>query len=643
MKRVLLITMPFGPLTRPAIGISLLKPALERRAIPCDIRYLNLFFAELVGRETYKDISESTPTSSLIGDWIFRENLFGPDPARDEEYLTQFLPATYPASFEPLRLQLYKELRTLVDPFLQACLNSITWETYGVVGFTTTFEQTVASLALARRIKERHPNIHIVFGGANCEGVMGQELARQFGFVDWVFSGESDRSFPDLVERVLANRSVATRLPSIGWRGSESGLAEVSPGRGYVEDLDELPYPDYTDFMRDLTDHGFSTGDHIQLLVETSRGCWWGQKHHCTFCGLNGDSINYRSKSPERVIAELTHLAEHYQARVIWATDNILDTHYFRTVLPAVQERGLKLNLFFETKSNLTKEQLRLMREVGLSWFQPGIETLNTRLLGLMRKGCTSLQNIQLLKWVRQYGMLVTWNVLLGLPGETQQDYELMARYCEAIPHLQPPSGAHPIRLDRFSPYFDAPEEYGITDVLPYPSYSYVYPFDLEALGRVAYFFVFRHKDGHDPLSCAQPTLNAIAAWVQPQSLSVLHAVPGDQILLIYDTRPNAKETQLLLSGPEREVYLFCDQVRGFSSILRHLAQTCPGAGWTEVELRAFLTQMVAKRFMLDENDDYLSLAVLVDSDTQVGVAPDPRMRRTHLTQNETPVSVETL
>ena len=43
--RTLLVSMPFGPLDRPALGISLLKPIVAAAGMRCDIAYLNLAFA----------------------------------------------------------------------------------------------------------------------------------------------------------------------------------------------------------------------------------------------------------------------------------------------------------------------------------------------------------------------------------------------------------------------------------------------------------------------------------------------------------------------------------------------------------------------------------------------------------------------
>ena len=72
------------------------------------------------------------------------------------------------------------------------------------------------------------------------------------------------------------------------------------------------PYPDHSDFLRDFSASAASLHLRPELTMETSRGCWWGQKHHCTFCGLNGKGMRYRSKSSTRAFDEIVHLVGAY-------------------------------------------------------------------------------------------------------------------------------------------------------------------------------------------------------------------------------------------------------------------------------------------------------------------------------------------
>src|SRR5947209_12986231 len=116
--------------------------------------------------------------------------------------------------------------------------------------------------------------------------------------------------------------------------------------------------------------------------------------------------------------------------------DNIFDMKYFKDLLPSLRKRKTKLALFYETKANLTKEQLLSMKAAGIVALQPGIESLSTYVLGLMRKGTTALQNIQMLKWCKEIGIVPHWNVLYGFPGERPSDYLEMAHLMGALHHL---------------------------------------------------------------------------------------------------------------------------------------------------------------------------------------------------------------
>jgi hypothetical protein len=92
MKRALLVTMPFGASNRPAIGISLLKAALVRDGLPCDIQYLNLRFAERIGTAWYQQISDLAPY--LLGEWVFAADLFGDRIPPPERYFAELLHRT---------------------------------------------------------------------------------------------------------------------------------------------------------------------------------------------------------------------------------------------------------------------------------------------------------------------------------------------------------------------------------------------------------------------------------------------------------------------------------------------------------------------------------------------------------------------
>ena len=609
--RVALVSMPWGAPDRPALGISLLKAGLARRSIACDIHYLNLTFAAFLGLDTYRWVQSGLPHVAFAGDWVFTEALYGPRPAADAAYLDDVLGRGWNV---PARARAdLLAVRSRVEPFLAHCLAAVPWAAYDVVGFTSTFEQNLASLALAARLKARWPTLRIAFGGANWEGEMGVELHTRFPFVDLVCSGEADFSFPELLAALEAGDPARLAdVPGLVIRDAAGRSVVSSPARP-VARMDDLPIPDYADYFNALEASGTASAVVPTLLFETSRGCWWGAKSHCTFCGLNGNGMTFRSKSAPRALDELRTLVATWRSSFVSVVDNILDMHYFRDFLPALAEANLDCDLFYEIKANLAKWQVEMLARAGVRRVQPGIESLSDRLLTAMRKGTTALRNIQLLKWCRQNGIAADWNVLYGFPGETALDYAQMSNLLPAIRFLGPPGAYGPIRLDRFSPYFNEPERFGLTDVRPMPAYSYLYPFEQESVARIAYYFEFGYAPGYDPGHAANAFLQQVENWIADPDPGALLAVdrPDGRLVLI-DQRRDALAPRFTLEGMAREAYLFCDEIRSLDRILSHLDRLAPGGGPSRAMLATVLDRFVAERLMVREGPLYLSLALHV-------------------------------
>lgn len=597
MPRVLLVSMPYGSLERPSLGLGLLQARLHRERIECDTRYLAFGFADAVGVEDYLWLSRELPYTAFAGDWLFTEALYGPRPGVDADYVHRVLRGQW--GLDDGAVMRLLRLRGSCEPFLRDCLDGVPWDSYDVVGFTSTFEQNLASLALARRVKARFAQTFIVFGGANWEGPMGRELHRRFAFVDAVCSGEADDSFPALVEAL----DDPSRVRGVVHR--RDGESVAAPPATLVRDLDGLPMPDFDPWFRDR-EASAARAMPVTMLLETGRGCWWGAKSHCTFCGLNGSSIAFRAKSADRALEEISWLRERYGTTFFSAADNILDMAYFHTLLPrlAAQESGC--TFFYEVKANLAPEQVALLAAAGVTTIQPGVESLADHVLKLMGKGTTALQNVALLKWCREHGIRPEWNLLYGFPGETTQDYAEAAAMIDAIWFLDPPSGYGPVRLDRFSPYHEDPERHGMVDVRPLAPYQYLYPFGRESLMQIAYYFDYDHADGRRPHDHAAPVIEQVQRWMADGRRGGLWLLEEGGDRLVVDERGAAGPRGLRLQDWQSVVYEACDRPR----TLAGLARVPELIGVATDVIERFLDACVAQRIMLRSHDRHLALAV---------------------------------
>jgi ribosomal peptide maturation radical SAM protein 1 len=603
---ILLVSMPFAGLERPAIGISLLKAGLAERGIGVDIKYLNWELAGQLGFGTYRFITDwkVVPHQALVGEWLFTEALHGRDADLDAQFMYSLRECW---GMRPEDITRVFEIRGVCTDFVDWCVKEIPWHRYRIVGFTSTFEQNVASLAVSRQVKELYPDIVIVMGGANWEGDMGQELHQQFDFVDVVCSGEADESFPAVVGAIRSGGQLSG-IGGVSFR--QDGQVVATSPRPVLRDLDTLAWPTYDEYFMARRAHQ-QVADQVQplLLIQTARGCWWGERNHCTFCGLNGGTMAFRSKSPERVVEELRFLRERYGVPTIDTVDEILDMRYFQTLLPTLQRHPLDVELFYEVKANLTHQQVGQMAHAGITSIQPGIESLSDHILKLMDKGTTALKNVQLLKWCREYGITVYWNLLYGIPGETQEDYDEVVRIADAIWFLDPPSGgAVQLRLDRFSPYHARPQQYGMANVRASAPYRYLYRADDDALDRIAYYFDFDYQDGRTkPDEYAQRAIALVDKWSADDNRGDLRQrVRADGRVEIHDSRPSAVRCSLVFEGWRAATYLECDRVIS----IERLRNKKFLAGVSDHELAAFIDECAARKLMLSHADQVLSLAV---------------------------------
>jgi ribosomal peptide maturation radical SAM protein 1 len=529
-----LVAMPFVLADRPSIQLGLLKAVGEAHGFPVRTLHANLDFAHRIGPDRYRLVAERS--RPLVGDWLFSVEAFGADAPDPDGRLVESTSD---------REWLLRARERDVPAFLDGLVRDFPWGEFDVVGFTSSFQQNTASFALARRLKALYPDLVTVFGGANFDGEMGLELVRAVDCVDYAVIGEADTAFPALLEAIEVGKD-PTEIPGVASR------ERATPPAPPMDHLDDLPVPDYREYFERAAGLGMTPGE-VWLPFESARGCWWGAKHHCTFCGLNGTSMRFRSKSPHRVLAELATQARTYRTFRFEAVDNILDMRYLKELFPVVADGGFGYSFFYETKANMSRSQVRTLASGGVTTLQPGIESLSSRVLRLMDKGVKAAQNVNLLRWARYYGITVAWNVLWGFPGETAEDYAEQAAVVPHLVHLQPPTGADRVWLERFSPMFTR----FAGRPTPDGGYRYIYPSTVD-VQRVAYFF--EHDGEVLPDSAYHPLAAAVGEWQEawrsnPPSLTY-RTSPG--FLEIYDARHPDNTGVHTFRDTLADIYLAC-------------------------------------------------------------------------------------
>jgi ribosomal peptide maturation radical SAM protein 1 len=341
-------------------------------------------------------------------------------------------------------------------------------------------------------------------GGANCEAPMGPELVRHIEPIDYVFSGPALISFPQFVRSCIEGDGGRESIQGVYSKRNAAFPVLGQEAMGQELDINHYLRLDYEPFLDTLASNFSSNDISPVLLFETSRGCWWGEKAHCTFCGLNGGTMAYRAMRPEIAIQQFRDLFRYApRCSTFNCVDNILPKNYVSEVLPFIDVPS-NIEIFYEVKADLSRDDVQALSRARVKRVQPGIEALNTSTLKLMRKGTTVFQNLTLLKNCVGYGVHPEWNLLIGFPGEQEKVFEKYVRDLPLLAHLPPPTGVFHVRFDRYSPYFVKADEYGLK-LLPSDFYSFIYPFSEATIEKIAYYF-----SNHD---YGAPYIDAVANW----------------------------------------------------------------------------------------------------------------------------------
>jgi ribosomal peptide maturation radical SAM protein 1 len=601
-KAVELIVVPFLPVHQPALGVSSLAALLRSNGITASVRYLNIDYGKRIGWDLNSTLCDEFAYQLLVGDFIFTPALWGADAIPWDVYEERLcdwnqgntlhvIPGLR-QKLAPIK-RLYDESPSVIAEWAARILR----DPPRIAGFTSTFQQSIAALALAKEIRRSAPSddICIMFGGANCEGDMGRVLSENFPFIDCVVSGEAENVIVGAVTSILAG-------------AAERPVPRFIAGT-MVTDMDSLPLPAFDDYFDAIK--GTSWAASANLVAESSRGCWWGMKSHCTFCGLNGNSMAFRRKEGARFARELRTLSRAYGRKFFMLTDNIMDMRYLQTLFPELAASSDEIALFYETKANLRKEQVEIMAAGGVIRLQPGIESLSTPILTLMGKGTTRLQNIQLLKWTEEFKLGLSWNFLFGFPGEPIEDYAAMASLIPVLIHLPAPTGYGAVRIDRFSPYWRTPEQYGLKRLTRYWPYDLVYAgLDEPSRERVAYCFDAEDGNGHDPWQYAAPVIAQLNQWRASYEAhaATLEIIESDGAWTVIDSRFSSKPAVHPLTSREALLLREFDAYAGLPRALTNANAKVRGPQIELAEAEAMLRRFAARQWIAEENGHLLSL-----------------------------------
>jgi len=292
-----------------------------------------------------------------------------------------------------------------------------------VLCFTAVATQYESIKSIAARIKKTRPDIYLVIGGPHA--TLNPETVIDGPF-DALCIGEGEKPLAELAAQLMSGKK-PSHIRNM-WFKQEDGV-ERNPTRPFLNDLDSLPFPDRLMWRKYVLDFG------KRQVILLGRGCPFNCSYCCNHRLRSVAAGEYaRLRSGRNVLAEIKHLEkqfpemeriyleiETFGANIPWAVQlcAMLAEHNSQREKPLVFGVNLRVVPGIDYKPLFLQ-----MHAAGFRWINIGLESGSERIRKLMRRHYSNQDVIRTAEDARKCGLQVRLFVMVGLPGETKEDFK---------------------------------------------------------------------------------------------------------------------------------------------------------------------------------------------------------------------------
>ncbi len=293
-------------------------------------------------------------------------------------------------------------------------LRQASYDLVGISAFTPNVEFALETATLVKSVR---PEATVVLGGAH-PTIFPEQTLQACGAVDCVITHEGEIPMLQLVE-ALTSGGALEGVPNLWFR--DQGRIVSTGHRSPWLDLDSLPMFPYHKFDPDR----YVPAPSLRRVTPTfnymaQRGC----PYECTFCDTRTHGRKVRYRSVEKVIEDLRILKSAFGVRglVFEGSNFTVNAEYVRDLCEGMISGGLAMPFYSMGRVDLDLDLLPLMKRAGLWCMSFGIESANERTLERMKKRIKLVEVRQTLKAARRLGIRTIGSLILGYPGETEEE-----------------------------------------------------------------------------------------------------------------------------------------------------------------------------------------------------------------------------
>ena len=355
--------------------------------------------------------------------------------------------------------RLFDEYSVFLDEYVDKVLSSKP----ELLAVSVQFASTLFGLKFASLVRKRAPSLFVLFGGPDCFHSERGLTILDHEFVDAICTGERDEAMPAYLECLSANDMRPVEMAGFAHRRADGTVCDGGQP-GPIMNLDALPYADFSgiDFNR------YTLNNRICMM--TSRGCIL----RCAYCSEGANFLRYRYRSPESLADEVKqHVTLLRKASGKRPHINFSDS--LINGKPELLERFCNLivnhGIDFSwggmalLRKEMTYDLLALMRKAGCVELMWGLESGSEGTLKLMRKKLFEpVMAERIIKDTNSLGIDQYTNVIVGFPGETDEQFEETARFIEKVRPYFRSIGLPMMEIRRNSHVYADPDQYGVLD-----------------------------------------------------------------------------------------------------------------------------------------------------------------------------------
>jgi anaerobic magnesium-protoporphyrin IX monomethyl ester cyclase len=273
------------------------------------------------------------------------------------------------------------------------------------------------AIAAARQVKRSRPDLPVIFGGWHPSLLPAQTLGEHY--VDAVVLHQGEHTLLEIAQRLAASNGLD--LVAGCWF-KRDGRIHRNPDRPNTP-LSSLPVPAYD--LVDFDAYEVMSGERT-LPYATSVGC----PYDCSYCT---DAVFYNRRfnayGARRTAEEMTELARRFRLRKIALVDSnfLVNTRRAVDIARGLIESGTRVEWTFQASTDLlcrmTEADVEALGESGVTHIGFGTESASEPVLLKMNKLHQRVGDMyEAARKCKGARIRVTYNLILGYPGETDAD-----------------------------------------------------------------------------------------------------------------------------------------------------------------------------------------------------------------------------